>query len=1060
MSNYGNGGSYVNFQPLVVPSSAVFSTKSSPSQPFLTSIPSVPSNPFMGSQVRLMISCDLCRRRKVRCDGIKPSCSGCIKANSACHYSPVGPRRKPRRRGSSKAPKEDSDSVPPTSAKRKPSTSGASPFEDNTAQTGDPVGVNTSILLNMEPRIGGRVGSEDHISQYSGLSEKSPPKQKAGFGALSPDRHGVSSSVHTSGGEDMDNEYVYSEALQTDTNNRTSASHVGDTNSRVEEMLSIQNQITSLMARLRHLTLGSSLGGDLAHDKSDPSSKQMQSKKDIDQGAYGTAPTQHTTTHCGINITRDLIDHLVTIYFKYSHPMETGMYPQELYEERLKARKVSEPLLLSVLAVASRYSDDRRVQQTPSYLAGNSFYERAKSRLPDLFERDSLESILTLNNLAIYAVGLPVANRSWYFSGIAMRMVTQMSLQKIDAHGRTPGASMLSGPGMESARRAFWSTIFLESLASFASGEPPSTTKEDVHVAEPCDEDGMSTHLAQLTILLLRVSKLNGNRHPESAKFSSEYVTLHDDMVKWYDSFPKHLKIDQESAERDAANNPQLLASKVFIHCVYNGAIIALHQPRVDLVRVDPGKGHIDGSSRGGDGAAGSVGNDSSSTPGKTTAMEAKTPAGLPGHNANMDVQWRLHAQQSCFKAARTITETLVLTQNLDVRYHLVTVGFSIFMAGVVYVTALSCSHPESPEWQFSYNCVKQHMNILEKLGKYFAFHYIMAKHIQAQLSAIQASASASSTSSSQKGGSTNSSVQNSTDMQNQYNQQSHNNYLQHLQQSQQFSNHDHHRHQTFSPESHQNLPFMNNDSVSDIDLLSLLANPPMSIADTLGESMLNMSANNPAGMAGFLSSNMFGQLMSGMASFNASSYGFGSGGISDFLNTEGNSNNSNRSQHQQNLHGVSSSGGGGSAPGSGMLGFSAVSPTISSLFALGHSMSSPPPGSISGSTFNQQVPAGHPQQQQHHQQQQQQQQQPVSSDSWGNLSLLMQAGNIESAAAAAAAATITTSPAALTVTTGGGTGFVDGTINSPMPASVTSPVVSSGTTPSTALRYDFHSTH
>ncbi|KAJ2384617.1 hypothetical protein GGI05_004948, partial [Coemansia sp. RSA 2603] len=45
---------------------------------------------------RLMLSCDTCRRKKTRCTGDQP-CSSCAKASLACHYSPVGPRKKPRR---------------------------------------------------------------------------------------------------------------------------------------------------------------------------------------------------------------------------------------------------------------------------------------------------------------------------------------------------------------------------------------------------------------------------------------------------------------------------------------------------------------------------------------------------------------------------------------------------------------------------------------------------------------------------------------------------------------------------------------------------------------------------------------------------------------------------------------------------------------------------------------------------------------------------------------------------------------------------------------------------
>ncbi|KAJ1675306.1 hypothetical protein EV182_001523, partial [Spiromyces aspiralis] len=579
----------------------------------------------------------------------------------------------------------------------------------------------------------------------------------------------------------------------------------------------------------------------------------------------------------------------------------TGMHPRELYEVRLRDRKVTEPLLLSVLAVASRYSDDPRVQQTPSYLSGSSFYERAKAKLADLFERDMIENILTLNNLAMYAVGLPVANRGWYFSGIAMRMSTQMSLQKIDAPGRIPGASMLSGPGMESARRAFWTTVFLESLASFASGEPPSTTQEDIHVGEPCDESGVSKYLAQLSVFLLRVSKLNGNRHPESVTFSPEYTTLHHDMVAWYESLPDQLRVRQNTVEREIAKDPQTLAAKVFLHCVYNAAIIALHQPRINLVRVDPvhpsasadatastpktttiapspisaggSSGGAKGHRTGPDASVISANRHQASSPSQSRRGDSTTSS-----QPDNDRQWQLIAQQKCFSAACTITEILVLTRHLDVRYHLVTVGFSIFMAGVVYVTALSCTQPNSPESQFSMNCLKQHMAVLEKLGKYFAFHYMMAKHIQTQLSGVQKDvpamrstatgtaplSSADTTASSSpplRAAPTSSTTPHSNLAAASATVASGPSDRGARQQQQQQSP------IRLDVPSQQDM--LSGDV--DIDFLSLLSNPPSSLTESLSESMLNLPpvANVGAMASGSLFSSMLGQLMPGVMPFN-----------------------------------------------------------------------------------------------------------------------------------------------------------------------------------------------
>lgn len=45
-------------------------------------------------------SCDVCRKRKVKCDKISTGCSNCAKANIGCHYP--GPGRAPRRQKAGK----------------------------------------------------------------------------------------------------------------------------------------------------------------------------------------------------------------------------------------------------------------------------------------------------------------------------------------------------------------------------------------------------------------------------------------------------------------------------------------------------------------------------------------------------------------------------------------------------------------------------------------------------------------------------------------------------------------------------------------------------------------------------------------------------------------------------------------------------------------------------------------------------------------------------------------------------------------------------------------------
>ncbi|KAJ2551524.1 hypothetical protein GGH95_005911, partial [Coemansia sp. RSA 1836] len=48
-------------------------------------------------QPRLMRACDTCRRKKVKCNGTKPSCTHCTRMKLACHYSPLVRKKRVRR---------------------------------------------------------------------------------------------------------------------------------------------------------------------------------------------------------------------------------------------------------------------------------------------------------------------------------------------------------------------------------------------------------------------------------------------------------------------------------------------------------------------------------------------------------------------------------------------------------------------------------------------------------------------------------------------------------------------------------------------------------------------------------------------------------------------------------------------------------------------------------------------------------------------------------------------------------------------------------------------------
>ncbi|KNC98880.1 uncharacterized protein SPPG_09320 [Spizellomyces punctatus DAOM BR117] len=54
------------------------------------------SGPTGGKRKRITQACDACNKKKVKCDGIKPTCSNCLRSSSSCSYSRGAKKRGPR----------------------------------------------------------------------------------------------------------------------------------------------------------------------------------------------------------------------------------------------------------------------------------------------------------------------------------------------------------------------------------------------------------------------------------------------------------------------------------------------------------------------------------------------------------------------------------------------------------------------------------------------------------------------------------------------------------------------------------------------------------------------------------------------------------------------------------------------------------------------------------------------------------------------------------------------------------------------------------------------------
>lgn len=135
----------------------------------------------------------------------------------------------------------------------------------------------------------------------------------------------------------------------------------------------------------------------------DTSPQSHASAEDLRQGRFN-AFSQSLTTEALQNLSPDLVEHLIDLYFEWEQPWYQ-IVDEKLFRDswRHNGRYFSPVLLCCIIAVASRYSDRPEVRSDPQdpNTAGLVFLEHAEALLHfDL----KWPSITTVQSLAIMAI--------------------------------------------------------------------------------------------------------------------------------------------------------------------------------------------------------------------------------------------------------------------------------------------------------------------------------------------------------------------------------------------------------------------------------------------------------------------------------------------------------------------------------------------------------------------------------------------------------------------------------------------------------------------------------
>ncbi|CAG8537243.1 13309_t:CDS:2, partial [Ambispora leptoticha] len=398
---------------------------------------------------RVSKACDTCRKKKVKCDGVQPRCGNCTTFNVDCTYNDTTKKRGP--------PKGYIEAIETRLHRMESLLGGLVQSNDPRAEAvlAQLIQDDDMIVPNRRPTTGRPDYSawrNNNASNLSSTSSNSARNKDDSSSSLDP--------LTTSDGKPIEDLNDVMGVLSIDENNqvryhgRSSGLYLLKKDNK-EGVLRVQNQGVWLSGKVVASTNEFEL---LKH----PELTEL--------------PSQ------------EIFDHLLEIYFTHVHPIMPIIYKPSFFN-RLRDKDTFPHLLLnSMLALASRYSDNAEIQKYPDKpeSVGSVFFERAKALLDFEYDHPRVSTVQALILLALREYGSGKVSRAWMYAGMSTRMAQDLGL-----HRNTEEWDPInfSHEDKETRKRVFWGCFILDRISSANIGRPLAIDEQDVDVSYPSEQE-------------------------------------------------------------------------------------------------------------------------------------------------------------------------------------------------------------------------------------------------------------------------------------------------------------------------------------------------------------------------------------------------------------------------------------------------------------------------------------------------------------------------------------------------------------------------------------------
>ncbi|KAJ2746462.1 hypothetical protein GGI20_001305, partial [Coemansia sp. BCRC 34301] len=501
--------------------------------------------------VRLLQSCDSCRRRKIRCSGEKPTCSSCVRYQEICHYSPLAtPRRRAGKRartGEREASGEPPMATTPRDVSVAPSQSAPLSVDAEQQQQqqqprdGEAAGW-SSEACRMRQDIEGLSRKQD----IEGLSRKFDSlnsKLDRLIGVMSKRRHSEEEEAVGEGEEEYSEEEAAEEGEE-------------EYNEEEEAPVAGGSEFSNLIDRTSRFGIDATnvgiISGMMSSIDGEPSGAE--GVRVVAAEPSGTAGVSRLETEA-------LRSELVDTFYAHADVNTISFIPRHVFQGLQREKRTPTAMVHVMMADACMHSDSAAVVGVGRVVARGYFIERAYRALFECLEYDSAEHCvaLLLFAMVISKAGL---HRAWIMHSLSTQMAIRLRFNTIDSPLSALAFQSDSDVAREWKRRVFWQLYTFDLLTTTLSDLPPCLSIHHLRCNAPtplgpdqmgtsplavlgpavvfCDDQQSVAEQIAMLAILCDISTLQSNATPEEQLFPDGFMRIHDRIRAWQRRMPHY----------------------------------------------------------------------------------------------------------------------------------------------------------------------------------------------------------------------------------------------------------------------------------------------------------------------------------------------------------------------------------------------------------------------------------------------------------------------------------------------------------------------------------------